>query len=97
MLLSLCDSNKIKRNLRRVAIMAIQRHIIKAAIYLKDFVSTDVAHIEDQNEVLKNLLEQAKDTQFEKFYKFKAISKIDDWDERVECITKKSKRLEYGI
>lgn len=64
--------------MRKVGIMAILGHIIKGVIYLKDFVSTEVNHTEAQDDVLKNLLEQAKDTQFGKFYNFNDILKAEE-------------------
>ena len=56
--------------------MAFIGHIIKGAIYLKDFVSKEVNHIEAQKNVLKDLLTKAKDTQFGKHYDFKTILEI---------------------
>lgn len=58
--------------------MAFIGHIIKGAIYLKDFVSKEVNHIEAQKNVLKDLLTKAKDTQFGKHYDFKTILESDD-------------------
>ena len=53
--------------------MAFIGHIIKGAIYLKDFVSKEVNHIESQKNVLKNLLSRAKTTQFGRHYDFETI------------------------
>ena len=48
-------------------------NIIKGIIYLKDIVTTDVDPISAQDNMLKNLLETAKDTQFGKHYDFNSI------------------------
>jgi hypothetical protein len=53
--------------------MAILGSIIKGAIKLSDTLTSDVNHIEAQKEVLKHLLETAKDTQFGENYNFEAI------------------------
>ena len=58
--------------------MAFIGHIIKGAIYLKDFVSKEVNHVEAQKNVLKDLLTKAKDTQFGKHYDFKTILESDE-------------------
>ena len=53
--------------------MAILGNIIKGIINLTDTLSSETNHIEAQEEVLKNLLETAKETQFGKHYKFNEI------------------------
>lgn len=53
--------------------MAILGNIIKGIISLTDTFSTEKNHIEAQKEVLNNLLETAKETQFGKAYSFKNI------------------------
>ena len=58
--------------------MAFIGYIIKGAIYLQDFISKEVNHVEAQKDVLKDLLTKAKDTQFGKHYDFKTILESDD-------------------
>tara|TARA_R110002096_G_scaffold435562_1_gene661586 strand:+ start:1005 stop:2531 length:1527 start_codon:yes stop_codon:yes gene_type:complete len=58
--------------------MAILGSIIKGAINLKDSLSSEVNHVEAQREVLKNLLEKAKSTQFGQHYNFDAILESDN-------------------
>lgn len=53
--------------------MAILGSIIKGVIHAKDVFSGEPNHVEEQKNVLKNLLESAKNTQFGKHYNFKAI------------------------
>ncbi len=50
--------------------MAILGNIIKGVINLKDTFSNEIDHIEAQNNVLEELLNKAKDTQFGEFYNF---------------------------
>ena len=58
--------------------MAILGNIIKSFISLKDTFSTETNHIEAQENVLKELLTKAKDTQFGTHYKFDTILASDD-------------------
>lgn len=58
--------------------MAILGNIIKGIITLTGTLSSETNHIEAQKEVLKNLLETAKETQFGETYSFKTILKNDD-------------------
>ncbi|WP_341221427.1 GH3 family domain-containing protein [Polaribacter atrinae] len=53
--------------------MAILGNIIKGIINLTDTLSSETNHIEAQKEVLKNLLETAKETQFGTYYNFEDI------------------------
>ena len=53
--------------------MAILGNIIKGIINLTDTLSSETNHIEAQKEVLKNLLETAKETQFGNYYNFEEI------------------------
>ncbi|MBU2921017.1 GH3 auxin-responsive promoter family protein [Winogradskyella psychrotolerans] len=53
--------------------MAILGNIIKGVIELKDTFTSEVIHEEAQEQVLKELLETAKSTQFGKFYDFESI------------------------
>ncbi|WP_179347621.1 GH3 family domain-containing protein [Winogradskyella pacifica] len=53
--------------------MAILGNIIKGVIELKDTFTSEVIHEEAQEQVLKELLESAKSTQFGKFYDFETI------------------------
>ena len=53
--------------------MAILGNIIKGVIELKDTFTSEVIHKEAQEQVLKELLETAKSTQFGKFYDFESI------------------------
>jgi hypothetical protein len=53
--------------------MAILGSIIKGVILLKDAVTSEVNHIEVQKDVLTDLLETAKETQFGKQYQFETI------------------------
>lgn len=58
--------------------MAILGNIIKGIITLTDTLSSETNHIEAQKEVLKNLLETAKETQFGESYSFKTILQDED-------------------
>ncbi|TXD48898.1 GH3 auxin-responsive promoter family protein [Polaribacter sp. IC073] len=58
--------------------MAILGNIIKGIINLTDTLSSETNHIEAQKEVLKDLLESAKDTQFGEAYHFKTTLLSDD-------------------
>ena len=58
--------------------MAILGNIIKGIITLTDTLSSETNHIKAQKEVLKNLLESAKETQFGEAYGFKTIIQNDD-------------------
>lgn len=58
--------------------MAILGNIIKGIITLTDTLSSETNHIKAQKEVLKNLLESAKETQFGEAYDFKTIIQNDD-------------------
>jgi len=53
--------------------MAIIGSIIKGAIDIKNALSSSVQHVQAQEEVLKQLLETAKDTKFGKTFDFSAI------------------------
>lgn len=53
--------------------MAIIGNIIKGVINLRNSISSDTDHIENQKEALKHLLETAKNTAFGKFYQFEDI------------------------
>lgn len=53
--------------------MAILGSIIKGVIDVKGALSSEPNHVEEQQKVLKFLLEKAKDTQFGKHYKFEEI------------------------
>ncbi|MBP1839206.1 GH3 family domain-containing protein [Formosa algae] len=53
--------------------MAIIGNIIKGVIQIKDTLTPDSNPVENQKEVLKSLLETAKDTAFGKHYNFDAI------------------------
>jgi len=53
--------------------MAILGNIIKGVIELKDTFTSEVIHEKAQEQVLKELLETAKSTQFGKFYDFESI------------------------
>lgn len=58
--------------------MAILGNIIKGVIFLKDVVSSEINHTEAQDNLLKDLLSKAKDTQFGKYYKFDDILQSDN-------------------
>lgn len=58
--------------------MTILGNIIKGFINLTDTLSSEINHIEAQKQVLKNLIETAKDTQFGEAYHFKTILLSDD-------------------
>ena len=58
--------------------MAILGNIIKGIITLTDTLSSETNHLEAQQEVLKNLLESAEDTQFGQAYHFNAILASDN-------------------
>jgi len=53
--------------------MAIIGNIIKSVLSITETLKTETNHLEAQEEVLKNLLETAKETQFGKKYKFQDI------------------------
>ncbi|EDM44728.1 hypothetical protein SCB49_14190 [unidentified eubacterium SCB49] len=57
--------------------MAILGSIIKSAIDLKDSLSSDSSPVTEQQVVLRDLLEQAKDTAFGKYYGFSNILESD--------------------
>ncbi|MCK8481404.1 GH3 family domain-containing protein [Psychroserpens algicola] len=61
--------------------MAILGNIIKSFIQLKDTFSSEIEHTKAQEEVLKHLLEKAKDTQFGRHYKFEDILNDDNSSE----------------
>ena len=61
--------------------MAILGNIIKGVINLTDTLTSETNHTEAQQEVLKNLLETAKDTEFGKKYNFETILLSDDLGE----------------
>jgi hypothetical protein len=58
--------------------MAILGTIIKGFIDLKDTLTPEPDHVEAQKNVLNNLLEKAKDTQFGKKYRFNDILASED-------------------
>lgn len=58
--------------------MAILGSIIKTAIDLRGAIVSEKSPIESQKEVLKNLLQKAKDTAFGKYYGFSKILESDD-------------------
>ncbi|MBB6682709.1 GH3 auxin-responsive promoter family protein [Aequorivita sp. 609] len=58
--------------------MAILGSIIKTAIDLRDAIVSEKSQVESQKEVLKNLLEKAKDTAFGKYYGFSKILEAED-------------------
>ncbi|AUC85211.1 GH3 auxin-responsive promoter [Polaribacter sp. ALD11] len=58
--------------------MAILGNIIKGIITLTGTFSSEANHLESQKEVLKNLLETARDTKFGEAYNFKTILLDDD-------------------
>ncbi|MFD2914226.1 GH3 family domain-containing protein [Psychroserpens luteus] len=58
--------------------MAILGNIIKGIINLKDTFSSEIIHGEAQQDVLKQLLEKAKNTQFGSHYKFQDILDSDN-------------------
>lgn len=58
--------------------MAIIGNIIKGVIEAKDALSRDSNPVDEQQKVLKDLLEKAKDTQFGKRYDFATILNSDD-------------------
>ncbi|WP_158838649.1 GH3 family domain-containing protein [Polaribacter sp. L3A8] len=58
--------------------MAILGNIIKGIINLTDTLSSETNHVEAQKEVLQNLLETAKETQFGEAYNFESILLSDD-------------------
>lgn len=53
--------------------MSIKGSLIKGVIHLKDSLTPNVNHEEAQQDVLENLLNKAKDTEFGKAYNFEAI------------------------
>ena len=58
--------------------MAILGNIIKGFIDIKDTFSSEVESVAAQQEVLKSLLNKAKDTEFGQRYNFKSILESDD-------------------
>ena len=58
--------------------MAILGSIIKAAIDLRGAIVSEKSPVESQREVLKDLLEKAKDTAFGKYYGFSQILESED-------------------
>lgn len=58
--------------------MAILGSIIKAAIDLRGAIVSEKSPVESQREVLKQLLEKAKDTAFGKYYGFSQILESED-------------------
>ena len=61
--------------------MAIFGNIIKGLIEFKGLVTSEVNPIEAQENVLKNLLSQAKDTEFGKHYSFEDILNAENIEE----------------
>ncbi len=58
--------------------MAILGSIIKTAIDIRDAIVSEKSPLESQREILKNLLEKAKNTAFGKYYGFSKILKAED-------------------
>ena len=58
--------------------MAIIGNIIKGIIHATEIISSEFDAAEEQREVLKDLLETAKDTKFGERYSFKDILKSDN-------------------
>ena len=58
--------------------MAIIGNIIKGVIGLKDALTAPPNHVENQQNVLKELLQKAKHTQFGKFYNFEHVLHSDN-------------------
>lgn len=58
--------------------MAIIGSIIKGVINLADTLTSDPDPVEEQEKVLRDLLEKAKDTQFGTYYHFDEILEADD-------------------
>lgn len=62
--------------------MAIIGNIIKGVINLRNSISSETDHVENQRETLKLLLDTAKDTEFGKHYKFSEIlNSVDPYKE----------------
>lgn len=61
--------------------MAILGNIIKGLIDIKDSLTSEMNPVEAQNEVLKQLLNKAKDTEFGKYYQLKSILDSDNFAE----------------
>ncbi|MFB9051503.1 GH3 auxin-responsive promoter family protein [Formosa undariae] len=62
--------------------MAIIGNIIKGVIQIKDTLTPESNPVENQKEVLKSLLETAKDTAFGKHYKFEALLEHEDFESK---------------
>lgn len=60
--------------------MAIFGNIIKGLIDFKDFVTSEVDPIQAQEEVLKNLLSKAQNTEFGRHYKFEEILNSENYE-----------------
>ena len=58
--------------------MAIRGSLIKSLIDLRDTIVSEPNAAKAQREVLKNLLEKAKNTSFGKFYNFNEILKAEN-------------------
>ncbi len=58
--------------------MAFIGSIIKSIIDISDSFTTDASPVEEQQEVLKNLLDKAKNTQFGQQYSFSALLQAED-------------------
>ena len=58
--------------------MAILGNIIKGVIAIKDTLTPESDHKHNQAEVLKDLLQTAKNTQFGKYYNFESILESED-------------------
>lgn len=61
--------------------MSIKGALIKGAIHFKDVLTPSVNHLESQKEVLKHLLDTAKNTEFGKAYNFETIANSDNPEE----------------
>ncbi|MFN2261983.1 MAG: GH3 auxin-responsive promoter family protein [Psychroflexus sp.] len=58
--------------------MAIIGNLIKGVINLRNSISSETDHIENQKETLRHLLDTAKHTAFGKYYQFEEILDSDD-------------------
>ncbi len=58
--------------------MAILGNIIKGVIHVTDKLKSETNHIDAQKEVLKKLLDKARDTEFGKHYNFSQILESED-------------------
>lgn len=73
--------------------MSIKGSIIKGAIHLKDTLTPNINHVEAQEEVLLNLLNKAKDTEFGVHYNFESILSSED---RIKAFAKNIPYFDYN-